>query len=109
VTQPDPAAFAGFAEFLADTTGAVARRYFRASYRIEHKADSSSVIRADREAERAMREAIAARYPAHGIVGEEEGAVRAGAEYVWVLDPIDGTAQFVAGLPLFGTLIALCH
>jgi inositol-phosphate phosphatase / L-galactose 1-phosphate phosphatase / histidinol-phosphatase len=62
---------------------------------------------ADRAAEEAMRGMIEARFPDHGIVGEEYGRVREDAEYIWVLDPIDGTKSFISGVPLFGTLIAL--
>jgi inositol-phosphate phosphatase / L-galactose 1-phosphate phosphatase / histidinol-phosphatase len=64
---------------------------------------------ADREAEAAMRALIAERFPDHGIVGEEHGRERADADYVWILDPIDGTKSFISGIPLFGTLIALLH
>jgi inositol-phosphate phosphatase / L-galactose 1-phosphate phosphatase / histidinol-phosphatase len=64
---------------------------------------------ADRAAEAAMRQLIAARFPEHGIVGEEFGRVREDAEFVWVLDPIDGTKSFISGVPLFGTLIALAR
>ncbi len=56
-----------------------------------------------------MRELIAAAYPEHGILGEEHGRERVDAEFVWVLDPIDGTKSFITGRPLFGTLIALAH
>ena len=56
-----------------------------------------------------MRTLIEARYPSHGIYGEELGSVRVDAEFVWVLDPIDGTKSFITGKPLFGTLIGLCH
>src|SRR5258708_30360290 len=56
-----------------------------------------------------MRALIEARFPADGILGEEHGTVRAGADWVWVLDPIDGTKSFISGIPLFGTLIALLH
>jgi len=62
---------------------------------------------ADRAAEEAMRVLIEARFPDHGIIGEEFGRVREDAEFVWVLDPIDGTKSFISGVPLFGTLIAL--
>src|SRR5437867_2091627 len=55
----------------------------------------------------AMRQLIAGRFPAHGIIGEEFGSEREGAEFIWVLDPIDGTKSFISGVPLFGTLIAL--
>jgi inositol-phosphate phosphatase/L-galactose 1-phosphate phosphatase/histidinol-phosphatase len=64
---------------------------------------------ADREAEAAMRRLIAARFPDHGIIGEEFGRERDDAEFVWVLDPIDGTKSFISGVPLFGTLIALAQ
>ena len=74
---------------------------------IERKADQSLVTEADREAERAMRETIRSAFPEHGIIGEEFGEENATADYVWVLDPIDGTKPFVAGCPLFGTLICL--
>ena len=65
------------------------------------------VTAADRAAEAAMRGLIESRFPDHGIVGEEYGRVREDAEFVWVLDPIDGTKSFISGVPLFGTLIAL--
>ncbi|HCS68740.1 MAG TPA: histidinol phosphate phosphatase, partial [Rhodospirillaceae bacterium] len=61
----------------------------------------------DRECEAAMRDMIAAAFPGHGIFGEEFGAENADAEFVWVLDPIDGTKAFITGKPLFGTLIGL--
>ena len=65
------------------------------------------VTAADRAAEAAMRGMIESRFPDHGIVGEEYGRVREDADFVWVLDPIDGTKSFISGVPLFGTLIAL--
>ena len=99
--------FIDLAARLADASGAVIRRYFRTDVAVEDKPDASPVTRADREAETAMRRLIEEAYPEHGIIGEEHGTVRAEAEYVWVLDPIDGTKSFIAGVPLFGTLIAL--
>lgn len=74
---------------------------------VRSKADGSPVTEADTEAERVMRELIRARYPDHGILGEEQDDVNPGAEYCWVLDPIDGTSAFALGLPTFGTLVAL--
>ena len=65
------------------------------------------VTEADQGAERAIRALISARYPEHGVIGEEYGEDRPDAEFVWVLDPIDGTRAFVAGLPLWTTLIGL--
>jgi len=92
---------------LADVSGPVILDYFRAELEVEHKDDASPVTRADRETETALRQRLAAEVPEHGIYGEEHGSERLGAEYVWVLDPIDGTRAFVNGIPLFGTLIAL--
>jgi myo-inositol-1(or 4)-monophosphatase len=76
---------------------------------LELKSDDSPVTLADRGAEQVMREMIARRFPDHGIVGEEFGTERGDAEFVWVLDPVDGTKSFVLGVPLFGTLIGLLH
>jgi histidinol phosphatase-like enzyme (inositol monophosphatase family) len=92
---------------LADAAGAVAMRYFRGTLAVDAKADASPVTVADREAEMAMRSILEAECPEHGIFGEEHGRARLDAEYVWVLDPIDGTKSFVIGKPLFGNLIAL--
>lgn len=94
---------------LADAAGQVIRPYFRSGVEVIGKLDASPVTVADREAEAAMRAMIERAFPAHGILGEEHGAVRLDAEHVWVLDPIDGTKSFISGFPLFGTLIALLH
>lgn len=104
-----PGEFLAFAETLAEASGAVIRRYFRQGFEIITKTDMSPVTVADREAETAIRERIAARHPDHGVIGEEHGRHQAEAEWVWVLDPIDGTKGFISGRPLFGTLIALCR
>ena len=77
--------------------------------KVETKSDDSPVTAADRGAEQLMRELIAARFPGHGVIGEEFPEKNAGAEWVWVLDPIDGTKSFITGVPLWGTLIALLH
>ena len=74
---------------------------------VETKSDDTPVTLADRGAEELMRRMIRRRFPAHGILGEELGPENTGAEFVWVLDPIDGTRAFAAATPLFGTLIAL--
>lgn len=104
-----PAEFLPLAERLADAAGEPARRYFRTGLTIDSKDDQSPVTRADREAESAMREILAAEVPEHGIIGEEFGSERADAEWVWVLDPIDGTKSYVTGVPLFGVLVSLVH
>lgn len=74
---------------------------------VEVKPDRSLVTQIDVEIERQMRRLIPARFPGHGIIGEEDGRENAGASHVWVLDPLDGTAQFIAGMPVYGTLISL--
>lgn len=91
----------------ADAARRVTLSYFRAGLPVEDKADRSLITAADREAEAAMREVIAAECPEHGVVGEEFGFQRPYAEYIWVLDPIDGTQAFVCGIPLYTTLIAV--
>lgn len=98
-----------FARELADASALIIRQWFRAGYDVELKADLSPVTIADRGAEEAMRALIMARFPDHGIMGEEFGQHNPGADYQWVLDPIDGTKAFVSGSYLFGTLIALLH
>ncbi|MBV1796170.1 histidinol-phosphatase [Siccirubricoccus sp. G192] len=97
------------AEAAADAAGAVIRPLFRSALLVEAKGDASPVTEADRQAECAMRALLRQRFPDHGLWGEEFGADRADAEFLWVLDPIDGTRAFVTGRPLFGTLIGLLH
>ncbi|HWI28323.1 MAG TPA: histidinol-phosphatase [Stellaceae bacterium] len=107
MTEDIGAAPLALAETLADAAGAIIRRHFRRTLAVDEKADLTPVTVADRDAEAAMRALIEKCFPAHGIIGEEHGKLRADAEYVWVLDPIDGTKSFISGIPLFGTLIAL--
>jgi len=102
-------AFLALAADLADAAGEAIRPHFRQPIAVTDKPDLSPVTVADRTAEAAMRRLIAARFPEHGIIGEEYGPERADAEFVWVLDPIDGTKSFISGVPLFGTLIALAR
>lgn len=92
---------------LADAAGDAIRPFFRAAFETETKADSSAVTEADRAAERAMREILEAERPEDGIIGEEYDNDREDAARQWVLDPIDGTQSFIAGRPIFGTLIGL--
>jgi len=96
-----------FAERLCDAARPIVMRYFRTSLAIEAKHDLSPVTIADREAEAALRVMIRESFPDHGIVGEEMGDLDRQAEYVWAIDPIDGTRSFATGKPLFGTLVAL--
>jgi histidinol-phosphatase len=92
---------------LADAAGEAIRPYFRQPLTVDDKADLSPVTIADRAAEQVMRALIEQHFRDHGIIGEEFGRVREDAEFVWTLDPIDGTKSFISGVPLFGTLIAL--
>jgi len=95
---------------LAEKSGAFIRPWFgRPDLAVETKSDQTPVTVADRGAEELMRRMIHERFPDHGILGEEYGEENAGAEFTWVLDPVDGTRAFAAGSPLFGTLIALMH
>lgn len=107
MSETCPASFVALAQVLADQSGVVLRRYFRQPLTIDAKADLSPVTVADREVETLVRSAIEKSFPDHGILGEEFGAVRTDAEYVWVIDPIDGTKSFMTGKATFGTLIAL--
>lgn len=95
------------AHALADAAGAAIRPWFRRPFLVETKEDFSPVTIADREAESAIRALLAHHRPDDGVIGEEYGEDRPDARRVWVLDPIDGTRSFIAGRPIFGTLIAL--
>ena len=102
--------FAGFVDRLATVSGEAILPFFRTSLGIENKGGPGTfdpVTAADRAAETAMRTLIRESFPEHGIIGEEFGNERVDAEYCWVLDPIDGTKSFIAGMPAWGTLIAL--
>src|SRR6516162_10577468 len=104
--------FGAFVDELATISGETIRPFFRTALGVENKSRSGGfdpVTAADRAAEAAMRTLIKRTFPEHGIVGEEFGAERPDAEYVWVLDPIDGTKSFICGMPIWGTLIGLTH
>ncbi len=96
---------------MANAAGEVIAPLFRSNIEFSDKGDKdgrlSLVTEADKNAEKVMRDLISNRFPEHGIVGEEFGSVRKDAEFVWFLDPIDGTNSFLAGLPTWGTLIGL--
>jgi len=95
---------------LAEKSGAFLLPHFTdPALEVEIKSDDSPVTAADRGAERLMRNLIADRFPDHGVIGEEFASTLPDAEFVWVLDPIDGTKAFITGVPLWGTLIALLH
>ena len=92
---------------LADAAGAAIRPYFRAAFETEVKGDASPVTEADKAAEAAMRQILDAERPDDAIIGEEYGEKPGTSGKQWVLDPIDGTTSFIAGRPIFGTLIAM--
>jgi myo-inositol-1(or 4)-monophosphatase len=102
--------FAAFVDQLATASGDAILPFFRTSLGIEDKGSPMGfdpVTAADRAAEAAMRTLIKRSFPEHGIIGEEYGNERPNAEYVWVLDPIDGTKSFISGMPIWGSLIGL--
>lgn len=95
------------AQRLADEADRIVMPYFRHQVAVEAKADHSPVTAADRAVEQRLRTILASDRPSDGVIGEEYGAARGSSGRLWVLDPIDGTRGFIAGRPLFGTLIAL--
>src|SRR5260221_10311925 len=102
--------FAAFVDQLAGVAGETILPFFRTALSVRDKGSPGAfdpVTAADHAAETVMRALIRRQFPDHGIVGEEYGEERADAEYVWFLDPIDGTKSFISGMPAWGTLIAL--
>src|SRR5476651_1806155 len=101
--------FVSFVDRLAQISGETILPFFRTSLEIENKKPGGfdPVTAADRAAEGKMRETIRNSFPEHGILGEEFGAEQGSSEYVWVLDPIDGTKSFISGMVAWGTLIGL--
>jgi len=101
--------FIDLAQRMAHISGDIIRPSYRHPNTVGVKDDASPVTEIDRAVESALRAMIEAEYPDHGIIGEEYGSLCPDAEYVWVIDPIDGTKAFMAGIPVFGTLIAIAH
>jgi myo-inositol-1(or 4)-monophosphatase len=101
--------FASFVDQLATASGETILPFFRTALAVENKKTGGfdPVTAADRAAEQAMRTLIRQAFPDHGILGEEYGNERTDAEYVWALDPIDGTKSFITGMVAWGTLIGL--
>ena len=97
----------GFAQEIAWQAGRSTLGHFQRGVAVEVKTDDSPVTVADRDAEQIMRRAIAARYPAHDVVGEEFGEDSHGSSHRWILDPIDGTRSFIHGVPLYSSLVGL--
>lgn len=99
-----------FIEELCHESAKVINPYFSsAELEVERKEDNTPVTKADKEAEELIRKMINKKFPTHGIIGEEYGSENEDAEFVWVLDPVDGTKSFASNVPLFGTLICLKH
>ena len=91
----------------AKAGGEIARHYFRTNLSVETKADRTPVTRADRECEACITELLSRRFPEHGFLGEELGEQPSANDARWIIDPIDGTRNFIRGIPFFATLIAL--
>ncbi len=103
----DTESFKVFINELADASGKYIADSFGKNVDVDFKKDHSPVTQIDKNTELMLRDMISKKYPDHGIIGEEFGNVNEGAEFVWVLDPIDGTKSFITKVPLFGTLIGL--
>jgi histidinol-phosphatase len=93
----------------ASAAADVIRRYYQRNLKITIKADKSPVTEADIETEKIIRSIVSARFPDHGFYGEETGRSAMDADYVWIVDPIDGTKAFIREYPMFSTQIALMH
>jgi len=106
-TEPSP--FLGVALDAARRAADISRRYYAGNFTVTTKADMTPVTQADVECEHAIRDTILERFPTHGFYGEETGKLRSDAEYLWLVDPIDGTKGFVRQYPFFSTQIALMH
>ena len=107
MAEPTPLELMNAALEISAEAEPIPLRYFRSELEIEDKADASPVTVADRETEKRIREGIAARFPGHGIFGEEFGRSDSTSDHTWIIDPIDGTRSFIVGLPLFGMLIGV--
>lgn len=94
---------------IAREAGALLMEHFDQHIKIEYKGDADLVTAADRKSEALIRERIRALWPAHDVLGEEEGLRDTGSEYRWYVDPLDGTTNFAHGFPVFCVSMALCH
>ena len=104
---PDFSEFADFAATIAAEARDITQKYFRRPHDVSSKSDGTPVTIADLEIEQKARSMIAEQYPDHGVYGEEEGEDNTHSEWLWVIDPIDGTKSFATGKRTFGCLIAL--
>ena len=93
----------------AQAAADISSSYYAGNFTVSTKADKTPVTQADVECEQAIRQVILERFPEHGFYGEETGRTRETADYLWLVDPIDGTKGFVRQYPFFSTQIALMH
>ena len=98
-----------FANKFTDKSGKILRKYYFNNFNIVKKTDGSHVTNVDKEIEIKFRENLKKKYPEHGVIGEEFGKTKENNEFVWVIDPLDGTHSFISGKPLFGTLLCCLH
>ena len=94
-----------FANSFADISGSILKKSYFKKFKIEEKIDGSLVTEIDKKIESKFRNFLKKKYPNHGVIGEEFGNYREKSEYLWIIDPLDGTHSFISGKPLFGTLI----
>ncbi len=97
------------AKEAAQAAAEIIRHYYRGQLEVTRKADDSPVTRADVEAEQAIRSILQAKFPEHGFYGEETGHSDRESDFLWLVDPIDGTKSFIRHYPFFSTQIALMH
>lgn len=95
-------------KYIAQTAGEIIRGYFGKNFSVEFKSDVKNLVtQADKESEKAIIEFIKKKYPLHGILAEESGSQSKESDYLWVIDPLDGTSNFAHGLPIFSVSIGL--
>jgi myo-inositol-1(or 4)-monophosphatase len=108
-TPSNPESFVTAMSVIAREAGALVLHYFHQKLKIEYKGDADLVTAADRASEALIRERIAKQFPAHDVLGEEQGLSDRGGEYRWYVDPLDGTTNFAHGYPVFCVSLALEH
>ena len=109
VNEVEKSPYLGAALAAAEAAAVISRDYYNGTVTVTTKADRTPVTQADVECEQAIRDLILERFPKHGFYGEESGQSQADADYLWLVDPIDGTKAFVRQYPFFSTQIALLH
>jgi len=95
-----------FANAFADISKSILKKYYFKNFKIEEKNDGTLVTEIDKKIESKFRRLLKKKFPSHGVIGEEFESYQDENEYVWIIDPLDGTHSFISGKPLFGTLIS---